>query len=260
MPATVRRLLVLGGSFDPPHHGHIQLPLVVRQHLERAVPALASIHLLLVPAARSPHKPFAPRAPDEHRLAMLTLATEHLPRVSIWTDELNRAAYGNASTSANTPSPSYTIDTLTRLSQWLHSPAAPAHASDLQITLLIGADQALAFHLWHRAAELLRRFTPVVMLRALQPAHPTHHAHPTQPTSSQALLAGIAIARSPEGSSAWNADDLALWSRTIVPTGRLDVSSTSVRAALAADDQHTLARALDPLVLAYIRKYRLYQA
>jgi nicotinate-nucleotide adenylyltransferase len=248
VPPTLRRILVLGGSFDPPHHGHVQLPLVVRQAIERAAGAPASVHLLIVPAARSPHKLAGPAASDDDRLTMLALATQHLPRVSVWTDELDRAQLDRA----QPREPSYTIDTLERMKAWLGSPDAPAFPlGPPSISLLIGADQALAFHRWKAARELLGRFAPVVMLRS----------EPGQPgaATQRELLHALARVTGPEGSAAWDDDDLARWANAIVPVGAIDVSSTRLRAALIEGDDALLARMLDPLVLKHIRERGLYR-
>lgn len=261
VPPSLRQILVLGGSFDPPHLGHVQLPLVVRQAIERASSAPASVHLLLTPAARSPHKAIAPRASDADRLAMLALATEHLPRVSVWTDELDRA---RASTAIGTqPLPSYTVDTLTRLQQWLEGPRAPSFPGGTpRVRLLIGADQALALHRWRSGTEILRRFAPVVMLRPAIGAHaqPT----PDAPHTPRALLDALASIKLDDASGPWDRADLERWERAIVPVGTLNVSSTLVREALAqaedasASTRQPLDRMLDPLVLKYIRERGLY--
>jgi nicotinate-nucleotide adenylyltransferase len=134
-------ILVVGGTFDPPHLAHVKLPRLVR---DRAWPAAV---LLFVPAAASPFKQHAATTPGEHRLAMIRLAIEGVPHAGAWTDELDRASVG---------SPSYMIDTLGRL----HSlrPAAP-------LGLLIGADQSVAFHKWKDPRGILSLARPFVLLR-----------------------------------------------------------------------------------------------
>ena len=58
---------LLGGSFDPIHHGHLIAA-------ERALEALGLSRVLLVPCARQPLKRQGPVAAPEHRRAMLELA------------------------------------------------------------------------------------------------------------------------------------------------------------------------------------------
>jgi nicotinate-nucleotide adenylyltransferase len=83
--------VLMGGSFDPVHEGHLHTAETLRQQL-----ALPQVSLL--PAACSPLKP--PGAADHHRLAMLQLAVEAYPGLVIDDRELRR------------PPPSFTIDTL----------------------------------------------------------------------------------------------------------------------------------------------------
>ena len=140
-PRRVRTLLVYGGSFDPPHHAHIAAPRAVADRLYGG-----SAAVLYIPAAQSPHKPGGPAAADLHRVAMLRLAgAEH-----VWTGELGAAGAP--------PRPSYTIDTLRRLRKLV-----PARVG---LRLLIGADQAAAFHRWRSPRAILRLADPLVMARA----------------------------------------------------------------------------------------------
>jgi len=64
------RLGVLGGSFDPPHLGHLHLARAAHEHC--ALDAVA-----LLPAHRPPHKPAQHLASDEHRLAMVFTGVRH---------------------------------------------------------------------------------------------------------------------------------------------------------------------------------------
>lgn len=86
--------VVLGGSFDPVHEGHLHTAAALRERL--GIPGLT-----LLPAARSPLKPAG--TPDRHRLAMLQLAVQDFPGLLVDDRELRR------------PPPSYTIDTLREL-------------------------------------------------------------------------------------------------------------------------------------------------
>ena len=64
------RVLVVGGSFDPPHRGHVELA-------RHVAGVRAMDRILFVPVSRNPLKPRAPLAPDEHRLAMLDLVVRN---------------------------------------------------------------------------------------------------------------------------------------------------------------------------------------
>lgn len=133
-------VLLYGGTFDPPHRGHVVLADEARRI------AMPGGWLLYVPAGRNPLKNTAPVATGEQRVEMLRLATRDLARVSIWTVEIERAEAGE---------PSYWIDTLRE--------ARRLHAGPLRF--LIGADQATGFHRWRAFREILDLAEPVVMPR-----------------------------------------------------------------------------------------------
>lgn len=87
---------LLGGTFDPIHHGHLAIA-------EEARETLGLAHVLLIPAATPPHKPDRPVTPAEHRLAMAELAVAGNPAFSVSSIELERGG------------PSYTVETLEAL-------------------------------------------------------------------------------------------------------------------------------------------------
>lgn len=136
------RILIFGGTFDPPHLAHARLPPI-------AAGALGCDRIIYVPAAINPLKAAGPTAPPHHRLAMLRLAVRGIREAEIDTQELDR------------PGPSYTVDTLTAL----HARFGP----DVHLFLLIGADAALDFERWKDWRRILELAEPAVMPR---PPHP----------------------------------------------------------------------------------------
>lgn len=138
LPVIGDRLLIYGGTFDPPHRAHLELPFVVKQKLDFD-------GVIFVPAGQPPHKPAADRTPGAHRLAMLRLALGEREDAAICTWELDRSG------------PSYTYRTVEALADHL-GPSAT-------LRLLIGADMALIFDKWARPAVIERRAEPVVMIR-----------------------------------------------------------------------------------------------
>ncbi|MCA9293845.1 MAG: nicotinate (nicotinamide) nucleotide adenylyltransferase [Phycisphaerales bacterium] len=136
-----RTVVVFGGSFDPPHRGHIELPL-------DAARAIGADWVLYMPAAQSPHKDRAPGASAEDRLGMLRAALRGRSHCSVSDLELHRVGAG----------PSYTVDTLRELRQ-----AAP---SSVTFRLLIGADQALALPRWREPGAIVELAEPLVMRRS----------------------------------------------------------------------------------------------
>jgi len=149
-------ILVFGGSFDPPHWAHIELPRQVRRQIGADV-------IAYIPAAQSPHKLDRAPTPPADRLAMLraALSEAEAEEAVILTDELDRAEAGE---------PSYTVDTLAALRER----AAPGAS----LRLLIGADQVLSFDQWREPARIVELAEPVVMLRP--------------PETAESLLANLA--------------------------------------------------------------------
>ena len=140
--AAADRVLIFGGTFDPPHRAHIELP-------QFAARELGCARIIYIPAALNPLKAGAntvPPTPAEHRLAMLRLALRDVQNAEISTIELDR------------PPPSFAIDTLRAL-------VAGARDRSLMVFLLIGADQALDFHRWREWQEVVKLARPAVMLR-----------------------------------------------------------------------------------------------
>lgn len=210
-------IVVVGGTFDPPHRAHVELPRLVR---DRERPGAA---LLFVPAATSPFKQGVAATSATHRAAMLSLAIRDVPNAGIWLDEVDRAADGSAS---------FTIDTLRRLRTL--RPDAP-------ITLLIGADQAAAFHKWKSARDILTIASMLVVLR--------------EPFRSEgALLQEL------QRSTFWTDDELATWKLSITRTPLDAVSATSIRENIRAHGVESVADAISPAVLKYIRENSLYQS
>jgi len=138
--ASCHSAIIFGGSFDPPHRGHMQLPELAR----RAIRADAVVY---IPAAISPLKTDRPLTDPVHRLAMLRLALRDAPHAVIRTDELDRAA---------DEQPSYTVDTL----EQLH-----ARYPHLHMRLLIGADQLAQFDRWRDPDRIIALAEPLIMVR-----------------------------------------------------------------------------------------------
>jgi nicotinate-nucleotide adenylyltransferase len=140
------RLGWLGGSFDPVHEGHLAAARAVADALDLDV-------VLLVPAARPPHKPERVLAPCEDRLALLRIACAGDRRLVASDVELRR------------PGPSYSVDTAEALLA-----GAPAGT---RLHLIVGSDMLADLPRWHRAAALLALVTICPVARegvALEPS------------------------------------------------------------------------------------------
>lgn len=141
-PEAADRLVLLGGSFDPPHLAHTELGARARD-----AAAGPGAWLVFVPAARSPFKS-GPPTPAADRAAMLQLAIAPLANACMWTDEIDRA---------RPDEPSYWVDTLRR---------AKAARPDARLWFVLGTDQAAEFHRWREPREILSLAEPLVLARA----------------------------------------------------------------------------------------------
>lgn len=131
------KVLVFGGSFDPPHTGHMNL-------LANGVRAVCPARVLVVPAGAAPHKAPSP-TPGDLRAAMCACFSAVFPAAEICRMEIDR------------PGKSFTSDTLAELRR--QNPGC-------QWYLLIGADMLLSFTEWHHWQELLGLATLVAAGRA----------------------------------------------------------------------------------------------
>jgi nicotinate-nucleotide adenylyltransferase len=122
------RIGILGGTFNPPHLAHLVLAECARD-------ALALDRVLLVLAARPPHKVVDGDPGPGERLALCELAIADEPALATCDVELHREG------------PSYTADTLGQLH---------AQEPDAELVLLLGGDAAAGLGSWHRPEDVLR--------------------------------------------------------------------------------------------------------
>ena len=125
------RIGVYGGTFNPPHLGHIAAARAVFETLKLD-------RLLLIPDRQPPHKPLPEGSPSpEQRLELTRLSGEQLSlgdRVETLDLELRRSG------------PSYTADTLR---------AVHERYPDDELWLLMGTDMFLTLHTWHEPEQIL---------------------------------------------------------------------------------------------------------
>ncbi len=138
------RVGLFGGTFDPPHVGHLILASEAKSQLELT-------RVLWTVTPDPPHKQDQTITPLEHRLAMVKLAIEDEPSFEISDIELNR------------PGPHYTVDTIKLLAQV--NPNA-------EIVPIIGADSLNDLPTWHKPKEFLYAAHWVGVMR--RPGEPTN--------------------------------------------------------------------------------------
>lgn len=132
----MRRIGVIGGTFDPIHHGHL---LLARFALEQ----IPLDEVLFIPAADPPLKQ-GTYAPAEERWAMVKLAVADCPDFAASRLELDR------------PGKSYTVETLCRLHE-LYPHAA--------LFFIIGADNVAQLDAWHDLEGIFAQCTVAVGVR-----------------------------------------------------------------------------------------------
>jgi nicotinate-nucleotide adenylyltransferase len=123
----VARLGLLGGTFNPPHIGH----LVCAQE---ALAQLALERVLLVPVREPPHKTSASDPGVEHRVELCRRAVAGETRIGV------------SRVDADVPGPSFTVDTLRRLHE--------DRPGD-QLTFIVGGDMALSLPAWREPGAIL---------------------------------------------------------------------------------------------------------
>jgi nicotinate-nucleotide adenylyltransferase len=131
------RIGILGGTFNPPHLGH----LICAQE---AYLQLGLDRVTLIPARIPPHKPVEDEPGAEHRLELCRLAIRGDERFQVSDLEIGRDG------------PSYTVDTL----EELHS-SSPDH----ELFLIVGGDIAAGLPNWHEPERVLSLATLAVAQR-----------------------------------------------------------------------------------------------
>ena len=122
------RVGVLGGTFDPPHLGHLILAQEAHQ-------ALGLSQVLFVPAGEPWRKAGRELSPREQRLAMVRLAVAGNPAFAVSTAEVDR------------PGLSYTAETLAGLREQV--------GPETELFFIMGADSLADFPQWHEPQRIL---------------------------------------------------------------------------------------------------------
>ena len=191
-----RRIGVLGGTFDPPHIGHLAMGIEVRHALD--------LDVVLFVVANRPWQKVGVRdvSPADVRLALVEAAVGGLEGLEASDLEIRRGG------------DSYTADTLAELA---------AQGAGDELWVILGADAAAGLPTWVRGDEVKARARLCVADRE-----------------------GVA-GPPPDG-----------WSWTTVPITRLDVSSSDLRARVAAG--RPIEVLVPPAVRSLIESLRLYRS
>lgn len=230
-----RRVAFFGGSFDPPHMGHMAVARAARQALQLGT-------VLFAPVGAQPLKLSGAAASFEDRLEMTRLAIAGEPGFEV--------------SLADAPKPSgvpnYTLETLLTLKAEL--------MPDSILFCLMGADAFVGLKDWHRAAEIPFVAPLIVASRPGQPLDGLKSALPqgltlegswgNVPAGSEVELRTWHL-RNPAGDAA---------PLYVLPGLHVDVSASEIRKQVQAtlDGPSAEIRRLSGAVAEYIRSHGLY--
>ena len=131
------RIGIFGGTFNPPHMGHLIVAERIREELKLD-------KVWFVPCAVPPHKTMNDIEEAESRLEMVKLAIEGNPNFDVLDYEVKRGGK------------SYTVETVEYLRR---------KYPNYTFFLLIGADQLVEFHTWHKPEKILELVNVVAFTR-----------------------------------------------------------------------------------------------
>lgn len=223
------RIAFFGGSFDPPHLGHLAVARAARAALELDT-------VLFAPVGAQPLKPQGSTAAFADRLAMTRLAIAGEPGFAISTADAPR----------ETGTPNYTLETLKRL--------RAERAPGAELFCLMGADSFWGLRHWYRAAEipfaaaLIVASRPGQQIADLQPGLP---AGLILESEHAAMHAGVLLC-------SFNVTD-ATGRRApfyLLPELDVEISASAIRRQVAGSSAGNL---MPEPVAEYIRTHGLYQ-
>jgi len=220
------RIALFGGTFDPPHCGHLAIA-------RAAVARLSLDQVLVAPVGTQPLKGGSAQSSFEDRLAMVRLAVHGVP--------------GLTASSVDAPlpggQPNYTFDTLQRLRQQLQP--------EDKLFRLLGADSFLTLRWWHRCSELLFLCDFIVAGRPGFSLAQINGALPDGVLNTREHREDGVTRFSLSGPSGQSA---VLF---VLPDLDQDISATEIRAALAEGTEPQTV--LPPAVAEFIRAHGLYR-
>ena len=235
------RVAFFGGSFDPPHQGHLAVA-------RAAQAALGLDTVLFAPVGAQPLKPQGSSASFEDRVAMTRLAIASDPGFAVSLIDAPKS----------TAAPNYTIETLLSL----RSELPPGGT----LFFLMGADSFLGLHRWHRAAEIPFVAPLIVASRPGQPLEDLEAALPPGLTIEPDLRA--LPSRRESGDASFDLRTFHIHGHGVhtaplylLPGLHVDISASQVREQIHALPAlfPPAPRLLSNSVLDYIRSHGLYR-
>ncbi len=220
MSGIARKIAFFGGSFDPPHNGHLAIAHVLTAEF-------GLDEFVFIPAFHAPHKRDKKPTSAFHRFAMLALATIDEPRIVVSKMELD------------VPERPYTFETLGRLISEL---------TETRIFFVIGADSWTDITTWREWETVLTMVDIIVVTR---PDYNIGFEHVTD-----AIRDRIVDLRA-DGINPDTIDETGT-SIFITDEVQVDVSATEIRRSLR-DGRMDWRAGVPDEVAKYIEKYELYK-
>jgi len=216
--SSMPRIAFYGGSFDPVHRGHLS---IARQAIE----LFELDEFVFVPAFHAPHKKRLASTPAIDRYAMLALATNNEPNISVSKIEIE------------VPHKPYTVETLGRLNELL---------PNATLFFVMGADSWRDIRTWREWEKVLTLTNHIVVTR---PGYELSRDHLTEEISER-----IVDVRGRTDSTFEYRGDSRIYFTNIV---NIDISASEIRKKIGEGnedwrDDVTLE------VANYIEKYQIY--
>lgn len=226
----MKRIAFYGGSFDPPHIGHLAIS---RQLLE----AFALDEFVFIPAFHAPHKKDKKPTSAFHRFAMLCLATADEPQIKVSKMELEL------------PERPFTVETLTRLKTEL---------TDTGIFFVMGADSWQDIATWREWEKVLTIVNIIVVTR---PDYEIGFDHVTDEIRERIVDLRVPSSKfqvpgqKPNQPGIWNVE---LGTKIYITNAvQIDVSATEIRRKIK-ENKPDWQRDVPPAAAKHIEKYKLY--
>ena len=232
----MKRIAFYGGSFDPPHVGHLTIA-------RKLIDLFALDEFVFIPAFHAPHKKDRKPTSAFHRFAMLAIAANNDPKIKVSTIELDA------------PEKPFTVETQARLKNEL---------PDAEIFFVIGADSWLEITTWREWESVLTLTNIIVVTR---PDYKIEFSHVTEEIRSRVVDLRNSGQSSVVGGRLKSKDqkpkteerrpktkDLNIY---ITDAVNLDVSATEIRREIQ-DNENGWREFVPDGVANYIKKYELY--
>lgn len=217
-----QRVAYYGGSFDPIHRGHLAIADALLDQFELD-------EFVLIPAFHAPHKTRKKPTSAFERYAMLCLATQNKPKISVSKMEIEM------------PERPYSVETLTRLN---------VERPNDEIFFVMGADSWMDITTWREWEMVLRLSNHIVVTR---PGVEIGFSHVTDDIRSRIVdIRGIFNAKTQKREDAKSGKRI-----FITDSVKLNISATEIRSKIREADG-SWRKDVSVEVANYIEKYQIY--